>query len=134
MSIRLSPLEMEVLRRTAAGNPRATAVLLSAEGRTNGAVAEEVGVTERTVVRWLQRFRAGGIEALDPRYRAGRPPLLTATQVAEIMRRLGTAPRAYGRWPAEWVSASRLPGASHGARVVKGTSQANRPLRPTHPL
>ena len=43
---------------------RARIVLLSADGLSNVAVAERVGVNQATVVKWRKRFIEGGIDGL----------------------------------------------------------------------
>ena len=52
---------------------RARIVLLAAEGTPLDRIARQVGV-DRTVVRlWVDRYRAGGLAALQDRPRSGRP-------------------------------------------------------------
>lgn len=52
---------------------RARIVLLSADGLTNVAVAERVGVNHATVTKWRNRFLAGGLDALADEPRPGAP-------------------------------------------------------------
>ena len=52
---------------------RAQMVVLAADGVPLDRIAREVGV-DRTIVRtWLDRYRAGGVAALQDRPRPGRP-------------------------------------------------------------
>jgi hypothetical protein len=52
---------------------RARIVLLAADGTPLDRIARQVGV-DRTVVRlWVDRYRAGGLAALEDRPRSGRP-------------------------------------------------------------
>lgn len=52
---------------------RARMVLLAADGMPLDRIAREVGA-DRTLVRtWVDRYRAGGLEALQDRPRPGRP-------------------------------------------------------------
>ena len=52
---------------------RARMVELAADGMPLDRIAREVGV-DRTIVRtWLDRYRAGGVAALQDRPRSGRP-------------------------------------------------------------
>ena len=52
---------------------RARMVLLAADGIPLDRIAREVGA-DRTIVRtWLDRYRAGGLDALQDRPRPGRP-------------------------------------------------------------
>lgn len=52
---------------------RARIVLLAAEGLTNVEVAARLDLTRQTVGKWRERFREGGVEALDDARRPGRP-------------------------------------------------------------
>jgi len=52
---------------------RARMVLLAAEGMPLDRIAREVGA-DRTIVRtWVDRYRVGGLAALEDRPRPGRP-------------------------------------------------------------
>ena len=52
---------------------RARMVLLAADGMPLDRIAREVGA-DRTMVRtWLDRYRVGGLDALQDRPRPGRP-------------------------------------------------------------
>jgi transposase len=52
---------------------RARMVLLAADGMPLDRIAREVGA-DRTIVRtWVDRYRAGGLAALQDRPRSGRP-------------------------------------------------------------
>src|SRR3954447_24239380 len=63
---------------------RATIVLLAARGRSNARIAGETHLHVDTVRRWRGRFAAGRVPALADRRRSGRPPTLTALQIAEV--------------------------------------------------
>lgn len=64
---------------------RARIVLLAADGMSNTAIAERVGVSRPTVIGWRDRYQANGIAGLDDEDRSGRPrqidrsAVLTAT-------------------------------------------------------
>lgn len=52
---------------------RARMVLLAADGMPLDRIAREIGV-DRTIVRtWVDRYRVGGLDALEDRPRPGRP-------------------------------------------------------------
>jgi transposase len=52
---------------------RARMVVLAADGMPLDRIAREVGA-DRTIVRtWVDRYRAGGLAALEDRPRSGRP-------------------------------------------------------------
>jgi transposase len=52
---------------------RARIVLLAAEGVSNTAIADKVGVTRQTVLGWRGRYERSGIVGLDDAERSGRP-------------------------------------------------------------
>src|SRR4051812_49997912 len=52
---------------------RARIVLLAADGVPNVVISERLGVSKPTVTSWRDRYRDGGIAALDDRPRSGRP-------------------------------------------------------------
>lgn len=56
---------------------RARAILLLAQGERYAHVAERVGLAERHVRKWAQRFRARGPDGLDDQARPGRPPVFS---------------------------------------------------------
>lgn len=68
-------LEALARRTTAAAGlvRRARIILLAADGLPLDRIAREVGA-DRTIVRtWIDRYRAGGLAALQDRPRSGRP-------------------------------------------------------------
>jgi transposase len=65
-----------VTRRTtvAAGMARrARIVLLAADGVPLDRIARQLGVDRNVVRTWVDRYRAGGLDALQDRPRSGRP-------------------------------------------------------------
>src|SRR5919106_6738578 len=52
---------------------RARIVLLAADGLSNTAIADRVGVSRPTVIGWRERYRASGIVGLADEPRSGRP-------------------------------------------------------------
>src|ERR671938_2136641 len=53
---------------------RCHAILLSAEGQPIPTIAHLLRVDQSVIHRWLDRFEAGGVAALAPQERSGRPP------------------------------------------------------------
>jgi transposase len=49
-------------------------------------------------MRWLARFREGGLPALDDRPKSGRPRRYGATQRAKIAAAAGRPPKGQNRW------------------------------------
>lgn len=56
---------------------RARAMLLLAEGHSYAATARQVGLRERHVRKWAQRFLQKGPAGLDDAPRSGRPPVFS---------------------------------------------------------
>jgi transposase len=74
---------------------RAQMILLSAEQRRK--VPEIAGIvreSEATVLRWLKRYRAEGVEGLKDAPRAGRPSEVTDTYRAALLAAVRHRPRS----------------------------------------
>jgi anti-sigma-K factor RskA len=68
-------LEAVVRKRTAERRmvERARIVLAAADGEQNVAIADRLGLSVNTVLKWRKRFSEEGIDGLGDRKRAGRP-------------------------------------------------------------
>jgi transposase len=68
-------LEVLTRRTTAAAGlvRRARIVLLAADGVPLDRIARELGIQRNVVRTWIDRYRAGGLAALQDRPRSGRP-------------------------------------------------------------
>ena len=64
---------------------RARIVLGAAAGKTNAAIAAELGVCADTVRKWRRRFATGRLAGLKDAPRSGRPPVFTAAERAEAV-------------------------------------------------
>ena len=73
---------------------RARIVLLSADGLSNTAIAETVGVSRPTVIGWRDRYAASGLAGLDDEPRSGRPRRVD--HAAIVTATLTPPPRKYG--------------------------------------
>lgn len=89
--VRLTPdgrSELESLSRRASAQSRlvlrARIVLAAADGASNAAIAERLGISVDTVRKWRMRFYRNGFEGLRDLPRSGRPRTFTAEVVAEI--------------------------------------------------
>jgi len=77
---------------------RLRAVLLAADGMGPSAIAARLETSRLSVMRWLARFRAGGLPALDDRPKSGRPRRHGATQRAKIAATACRPPQGQNRW------------------------------------
>ncbi len=103
---------------------RARIVLLSAEGLTGPQIAERVGCSEPTVVKWRRQYAGAGLAGLEDVPRPGGPRrVLTDAVISEILSATVTPPpealRAAGvtHWSsrrlAEWLGRTRKIEVSH---------------------
>jgi transposase len=60
-------------------------VLACAEGQTNQAVAEQLGIWPQTVAKWRGRFVRQRLEGLSDEPRPGRPRTISDTQVEQVI-------------------------------------------------
>jgi transposase len=105
-SIELSPDEREALERNVrrrksahALSQRSRIVLLAAEGLTDGAIAERVGLGRDTVGIWRNRFSHKRVEGLLDEPRVGRPREIGDDQVeAVVVTTLETKPEGATHW------------------------------------
>ncbi len=72
---------------------RARIVLLSAEGLSNTAIAELVGVSRPTVIGWRQRYTRAGLSGLADGARSGRPRTVDHREI--VAATLTPPPRKY---------------------------------------
>ena len=78
---------------------RARIVLLAADGLTNIAVAEKVGVNQATVVKWRKRFIERRLDGLIDEPRPGAPRKITDADVeAVVVRTLEDKPVDATHW------------------------------------
>jgi transposase len=67
---------------------RAHIVLSAADGQSSRAIAHGYGLPRASVLRWLRRYEAGGIGALEKdRPRSGRPRMITAEMEAAVIEK-----------------------------------------------
>lgn len=74
------------------------------QGYTQVEVAQFLGVTPRSVRRWMHTYRTGGWDALQAKGRPGRPPHLTATQTATVLGWFRQSPTAFGFTTELWTA------------------------------
>lgn len=86
---------------------RALIVLAATQVVSDGAIAAKLGTTRYRVARWLERFEAGGIEALKKDLpRGGRPLRIDAAQIKQIVRlTTQTTPKYATQWSTRLMAA-----------------------------
>ena len=88
---------------------RARIIRLAAQGRRMPGIAAEVGVSERTVRRWVERFHAQGVAGLADAPRSGRPTTYPPEAVGELIAASLTDPQdlslPFGSWTLDRLAA-----------------------------
>jgi len=85
---------------------RARIVLLAAEGMTNRAISDKVGVSSVSVGKWRTRYLAQAIQGLHDELRPGRPRSISDDQVAVLIRKtLKTKPKDGTHWTVRSIAA-----------------------------
>ncbi len=86
---------------------RARIVLLAAEGVSNTAIAERVGVSRPTVIAWRERYGSRGLAGLQDEPRSGRPRLVDHRQIVSATLRPPPKKLGVTHWSSRLL-ASRL--------------------------
>ena len=119
---------------------RAQIVLMAHRGRPRGQIARDLGVSTRTVQRWVNAYCEGGVAALLLRKAPGAAPKVPESLAGEVRRWVIEGPAACGLDRANWTHeelAAHL-GRVHGVRVKKSAVHAFcrrhgiRPYRPSY--
>ncbi len=83
---------------------RRLAVQRVLEGMKQTDVAAFLGVTPRTVSRWMSAYRAGGDDAIKIKPIPGRPPKLSKRQEQTVCGWLAKSPKAFGYQTDLWTT------------------------------
>lgn len=83
---------------------RRLAVKMVNQGDDAQGVAECLGVSERSVWRWLSIWRSDGDLGLTTALRTGRPPKLTEQVAAEVLDWVDHNPREFGFATERWTT------------------------------
>jgi transposase len=84
---------------------RVLAVQRVVEGYSTDEIADFLGVSVRSVQRWMHSYRRSGVEGLAARAVAGRPSKLTRTQEKIALRWLNDSPTEHGFDTELWTAA-----------------------------
>src|SRR3954469_16024763 len=115
-------------------------VRLAHRGRPHQDIAADLGITPRTVLRWLNAYLDGGLQALRPRKAKGHDPAIPAHMAGEIRRWVIEGPAAQGLDRANWTHAELADHLkkTHGILASRSAVQrfcrrhGIRPYRPTY--
>lgn len=78
---------------------RAQLVLMAAEGLSNKAIADKLGLSQQSVCLWRRRYLQDGIQGLHDELKAGRPRSISDEKVALLVRKtLQTVPKDGTHW------------------------------------
>ena len=81
---------------------RARIVLLAAAGVPLDRIARQLGVDRNVVRTWVDRYRAGGLDALQDRPRSGRPRTFPPEVALRLVDRACELPEQAGRSLSQW--------------------------------
>src|SRR5262245_51743044 len=74
-------------------------------GRARQDIAADLGVHRKTVTRWLNAYRAGGLDALRPRKAPGKPGTIPQALADDLRRWVIGGPAKQGLDRANWTHA-----------------------------
>lgn len=78
---------------------RARLVLMAADGASNNAIAEQLGLSHQSVCLWRKRYLAHRIQGLHEELRPGRPRSISDEEVASLVRKtLDSKPKGRTHW------------------------------------
>jgi transposase len=86
----------------AAQTRRLLAIALVLEGVSRQAAAHQTGMDRQSLRDWVHRYNETGLDGLVSRVGSGRPPKLTAAQMAELREMVLTGPDPDVHQVARW--------------------------------
>jgi transposase len=115
-------------------------IRLAHRGRPHQDIAADLGITPRTVQRWLNAYLDRGLDGLRPRKAKGRPAAIPAAKADEIRRWVIEGPAEQGLDRANWTHAELADHLlkTHGLAASRSAMQrfcrkaGIRPYRPTY--
>jgi transposase len=134
--------QLEDMFKTTEGRlrTRCQAVLMAHRGRQHRHIAADLGVTVRTLQRWLRVYQAQRLAGLQLRWRPGRRARIPAALAPEILGWILWGPagcgldRANGTYAELATQLYRTHGLAVGASTMRAfcTNHGVRPYRPTY--
>ena len=84
---------------------RVQIVLMAHRGRPHGQIAADLGISRRTVPRWLNAYLETGLDRLTPRKAKGAPAKVPADLADDVTRWVSEGPAKQGLDRANWTYA-----------------------------
>ncbi len=82
---------------------RARIIWHASRGEDVARIAEQLHLAAHTVRVWIHRFQAAGLDGLEDRARAGRPPTYSSEQVASVIATALSDPKTLDLPFASWT-------------------------------
>ena len=119
---------------------RCQAILMADRGRRHSHIAADLGITSRTLQRWLNAYRKHGRDGLQMQWAPGSTAILPATQAPVILTWIKQGPAGCGLDRANWTYAelttylSQTTGITISETTLRTfcTKYGVRPYRPTY--
>jgi transposase len=108
---------------------RLLCVLLVADGHACSKIAELLGVSLRSVERWVRYYDEFGCSGLRDDYKSGRTSRLTHEQLGQLARDVSRHPRLLGYLNAAWTGSLLQRHIEQRFGVALGLRQCQRILR-----
>jgi len=119
---------------------RCQAILMAARGRRHRQIAEDLGISVRTLQRWLNVYQSKGVDGLPIQWASGRTPRIPESWAAEIVAWVTQGPAGCGLDRANWTYAEltahlyRMQGLAVSESTLRTycAKRGVRPYRPTY--
>ena len=108
---------------------RCDMILLSNEGLSPPQIAKRVRFSRYTVVRFIQRYEAEGLQGLYTKPRSGRPRRVTPEYEAKLLATVEKEPRSLGLPFSNWTTANMAEYLAAQTGIVISPRQVERYLK-----
>ena len=108
---------------------RCDMILLSNEGLSPPQIAKRVRFSRYTVVRFIQRYEAEGLQGLYTKPRSGRPRRVTPEYEAKLLATVEKEPRSLGLPFSNWTPANMAEYLAAQTGIVISPRQVERYLK-----
>jgi transposase len=108
---------------------RCDMILLSNEGLSPPKIAKRIRFTRYTVVRFIQRYEAEGVQGLYTKPRPGRPRRVTPEYVTQLLATVEKEPRSLGLPFSNWTTGNLAEYMADQTGIVIQARQVERHLK-----